>query len=224
MKTANLSTPKLRGIIMKTAQTTSIQLLYTSALILSPIQRSQIIWALEVNCFGKKTGLCDKSDGCLSDPASLSRGQEDQWTRQHRKKDRQPPCLRKLDIPPAGRNYLFLSSTASVRCSASPWNQFFFRWPLMGQSPPSAKPRHLGLTCKSAETYSWCQSSSCFQQLNCYIMPGILGRVKNKIIPKYLFEAAKIEDISIIWALFALCLHSSAMKTKTVPAPEIWQE
>ena len=47
---------------------------------------------------------------------------------------------------------------------------------------------------------------------------------ENKTIPKYLFEATEIEGVSIIWALFALCLHSSAMKMKTVPAPEMLQE
>lgn len=57
---------------MKTAHTTFTQLLYTSALILSPV-----IWALEINCFGKKMRLRDKSEGCLSNPASLSGGQAD---------------------------------------------------------------------------------------------------------------------------------------------------
>lgn len=167
--------------------------------------------------------LWEKKRGCVTKPIAVSQTLPHSVevrrlvnaAMQEEKETTQPPFWGRW---PAGRN-----STVFVRCSANPWNQFFARWALTGQSWTSAKPTHPGLTCQSSKTCSRGQSS-CFQQMNGYIVPGILGWVEDKTIPKYLFKAAKIEGVSNIWALFALLLHSLATKTKTVPAPEILQE
>lgn len=56
---------------------------------------------------------------------------------------RQPPCMRKLDTPPTGRNYLLLGFTFNLLgSSASLWNQFSLQ-----VTPNGAVPRsgYLGL-------------------------------------------------------------------------------
>ena len=118
---------------------------------------------------------------------------------QDRKKKRQPPCLRKLDVPPAGRNYLFLGSTVFVKMLSKSLKPVFLQMTPNGAVPTlcKAKTSRANLQeCRDLQLRSIILVLPADELLHHARYSG--GGVKNKIIPKYLFEAAKTEGVSII--------------------------